>query len=149
MGWLLISIVLPLTTPLIALFFYKLLPLPVAPALLSFLAPLKDGQLCWGAISFCVSGLYDIAVPPLPTGSVPASYAGYANGGLIFLLVAASLVAAGGAVFPTPMPRLAHESVIGHYRTMFASMVLTVLAGAAYAVLHWGLLMGMQIGAIS
>jgi hypothetical protein len=52
MGWLLISIILPLVAPICALLFLRPLPLPpeLAP-LRNLVVPIKDGQLCWVAIA--------------------------------------------------------------------------------------------------
>lgn len=144
MGWFIVSIFIPLIAPLIALVPFKWLPMPQSAQLnLDFMIPFKDGQLCWGALGFCASALYEIAEPGGQGAIVPIPFVGWANGGLIVVLLAASILAAGGAVFPTHMPQPQGVRWRKHFSTFIASLCVTVLAAGAYTVVHYGLLMNL------
>ncbi|MBB3118756.1 hypothetical protein [Pseudoduganella violacea] len=138
MGWILISVVLPLTAPLIALLFLRplALPEPLRPSL-SLMVPLKDGQLCWGAISFCASSLYELGVRNWERTGITTSGHGYLIACLIVLLVVSSLLAAGGAIFPTSNKRPAGVEWHAHYRCFLVSLALTFWAALAYILVHY------------
>lgn len=140
MGWFLVSIVLPLVAPLGAMWVFRRLPLPVPAVQKSLLAPIKDGQLCWGAIAFCALALYEIAVPGADGALVSETVRGYANAGFILLMFPSAFIAAGGAIFPisivVPVPKPWYR----HYQAMATSLVLTIVAGGGYTVVHYGLL---------
>lgn len=141
MGWLLISIILPLRAPICALLFLRPLPLPsdMRP-LLNVLAPIKDDQLCWVAIGFSASAMYEMAVTSLCGTSVLQVFGGYVTGGLVGVIAGGSVVAAGGAIFSTTLVRPAGVSWTRHYSCLLGSLVLTACAAALYAVVHFDLL---------
>ncbi len=138
MGWILISVVLPLTAPLIALLFLRplALPEPLRPSL-SLMVPLKDGQLCWGAISFCASSLYELGVRNWERTGITISGHGYLIACLIVLLVVSSLLAAGGAIFPTSNTRPPGVRWHAHYKCFLVSLALTFCAALAYILVHY------------
>ena len=144
MGWFLITIALPLLAPVVLMLCLKALPLPVAPAQMSLLTPVKDGQLCWGAIGFCASALYEISVPGELGILVDQRYAGYLTAGFIIMLVISSLFAACGAIFSIPLGCPAGMPWYKYYKALAVSLAMTGLSGAAYAVVHYGLLMPAQ-----
>lgn len=77
MGWFLINVVLPLLAPLLVLLLLKPLPVPHETAKkLSLLIPVKDGQLCWIAISLAASALYDMGVGGTQSQPIPAGVFG-------------------------------------------------------------------------
>lgn len=136
MGWFIVSIMLPLVAPLVALAVLKTLPLPVR---FTFIGTYKDGQLCWIALGFCASALYEIAVPgtggsPLPTGTIA-----WINGALVGVLALAAMTAAGGAVFSTPPRRTPGVKWFIHYKCLLASLIMTLVAAACYALVHLNL----------
>ncbi|WP_269633428.1 hypothetical protein [Pelomonas sp. BJYL3] len=138
MGWFLVTVVVPLLAPLVLLGLFCFLPLPPnVAAQLRLLTPIKDGQLCWGAMGFCVSALYEIAEPGASARPLAHDLAGWANGGLIFLLLLSALLAAGGSVFPTVVNVPAGVRWPQHFATLLASVILTALAAAAYALVHF------------
>ncbi|WP_256080202.1 hypothetical protein [Massilia sp. YIM B04103] len=138
MGWILISIILPLTAPLIALSFLRPLAVPesLRPSL-SLMVPLKDGQLCWGAISFCAASLYELGIQSWVKAGTGISLQGYLIACLIVLLVVSSLLAAGGAIFPTSNTRPAGIKWHQHYRCFLVSLALTFCASLAYILVHY------------
>jgi len=137
MGWFIVSIVLPFIAPLVALAVFKTLPLPVPTSLI---VPFKDGQLCWGALGCCASALYEIVTPPENQPFVIAGATGWITGALIATLAVSALIATGGAVFFTPLPRPPQVKWWRHFRCLLASVVLTLLATSFYAVVHFDLL---------
>lgn len=150
MGWFVVSICLPLLAPLFGLFILSRLPLPQsARSRLNYLVPFKDGQLCWIAIGFCASALYEVAVLAPYRRAVPEAAAGWINGWLIVLLVTASLIAAGGSIFPTRLHRPSHTSWFEHFSCFTSSLFLTVAAAASYALIHYRWLYALPIFAIS
>ena len=138
MGWFLVTVLIPLVAPLVLLLVFWLLPLPQSVAAqLKLLMPIKDGQLCWGAMGFCVSALYEIAQPGASGRPLPGDVVGWANSGFIILLLLSALLAAGGSVFSTPVTVPSGAVWWRHFATMLASVVLTALAASAYTVVHF------------
>jgi hypothetical protein len=108
---------------------FRLLPLP-GGAPISLLNAFKDGQLCWVAIGFCASAQYELA-QRRPT-------ADDWTGGLISaLLVLSSLIAAGGAMFPTANAGVLGFAWIKHYRCFVASLVVWAAASTVYSAVHY------------
>jgi hypothetical protein len=137
MGWLMINVLLPLLAPLLVLAILKALPIPPANRLaLNLLIPIKDGQLCWAAISLSASALYEIGAGKsvLSTTSI-----GYLHGAAVFLIATSSIVAAGGAIFPTSLVRPRGISPICHYSTLVFSVFLAVWAALVRVVVQFGL----------
>ena len=137
MGWFIVSIVLPLIAPLIASAVFKAVPLPVP---ISLMSPFKDGQLCWGALGFCASALYEMAIPQDHGILVSESVKSWISGGITTLLVLAALFAAAGATFGTTLPRPPGVSWHRHFACFDYSVAVTTFAALAYAVVHYGLL---------
>jgi hypothetical protein len=133
-GWFFINIVLPIIAPVLSIILLRALPVPPPAGGLSMLVPIKDGQLCWGAIAFCASGLYDIG----SDGTIVSSnYNGWINVGVIILLVPSSLFAAVGAAFSTDINVPPGTKWHSHFSMLAASLVLTPLAGTAYTVVRY------------
>lgn len=137
MGWFIVSILLPLVAPLMAAAVCKAVPLPVTVELM---APFKDGQLCWGALGFCASALYEMDVPGEHGPIISQAIKSWMSGGVIALLVIAALLAAVGATFVTPLPKPAGVKWYKHFYCFLCSVVITTSAACAYAVIHYGLL---------
>ena len=138
MGWFLITVVLPLVAPVLLIMPFWALPLPPANAALAkLISPVKDGQLCWGAIGFCVSALYEMAEPGKGGHPIDGAYAGYVQAGFVILLLAASLIAAGGSIFPTHLGAPTGIGWYRYYKALTASLGLTLLAGGAYTMVHF------------
>jgi hypothetical protein len=132
MGWFVVNVLAPFGLPVVGMLILKLLPLPatVAPNT-RLLATVKDGQACWGVVAMGASTLYDSwGVPDL----------GWLVGVQVLSMLAAMLLAAGGAAFSTP---LLTESAGGkaawcaHYKTFVASVVLSVSAAFVYTFVHF------------
>jgi hypothetical protein len=139
MGWFFVTVMVPLLAPFLLVPIFWILPIsPHLKVDAKLVALAKDGQLCWVAMGFCVSGLYDLAELVInrstPYGS---SSAGALFIGLIIVLVISAILAAGGAVFPTslqvPVGAVWHR----HYLNLIASTLFTTLAAAGYTVIHF------------
>jgi hypothetical protein len=139
-GWFLVSILLPLLAPIGAMWFFQRLRLPVPPAQKSLLVPIKDGQLCWVAVAFCALAMYEIAVPGPEGAQVSEGVRGYADFGFIAIMIPSALMAAGGAIFPIEIISPLTEPWYKYYEALATSLVLTILSGGAYTVVHYGLL---------
>lgn len=132
-----INILLPVIVSILGIVLLRALPVPPPAGGSSMLVPIKDGQLCWGAIAFCASGLYDIG----SDGTILSSnYNRRINAGFIILLVPSSLFAAVGAAFSTDITVPSRTKWHSHFSMLAASLVLTPLAGTAYTVLRYFLL---------
>lgn len=138
MGWLIVTILVPLLAPNIALYFLSLVPLEEGVAeKIRWTAPLKDGQLCWLAIGFSSAALYEMGVAGEGKLGLINGFGGYFQGGFILLLFASGLLASAGAAFPKPPPATLGTSPFRHYTAMSVSFVLTGLSATAYAVVHF------------
>jgi hypothetical protein len=141
MGWFLVTILLPLIAPLIGSAIYRIFPIPNKPLFLdSVISTIKDGQLCWAALAFCCSALYEIDVPPEGgTAIIAAANAGKARFTVTLLLIIAGMIAAGGAAFPTDLACPQGEKWAKHYEVMVASFGITGLSAIGYALIHYGI----------
>jgi hypothetical protein len=140
MVWFFVTVLVPLLAPFLLVPLFWILPISShlkEDARLVALA--KDGQLCWVAMGFCVSGLYDIAVRAIDHTPYSASSAATLFIGLVIVLVISAILAAGGAVFPTSLQVPAGVSWHRHYLNLIASSSFTILAAAGYTVVHFGL----------
>lgn len=133
MGWFFVNLFVPIFAPILAMLFLKCLNLP---ALTSVLSLVKDGQLGWAALGFCVSAKYEIATQGL---ILSQSATNALDGGFVILISASALMAAVGTVFPVgPFP--GGMPWYQHYKTLASSIVVTVFASGAYTVVHYWLL---------
>jgi len=137
MGWFFITILLPLVAPLLALLVFKLFP-QVGPVPL--IAPFKDGQLCWGALGFSASGLYEIFSPGGNGLASTNASTGWLAGMLIAALVISAMIAAGGSVFPKSTTAPPGVATAKHFACFFVSVVVTVSAAISYLAVHYKLL---------
>lgn len=129
MGWFAITILLPCLAPLLASLTFKLLTLPDGVEA-SPMKAFRDGQLCWAAIGFCASALYELA-------QAPSDHIGWLQGGLTLVMVLSSLIATGGAIFPAHRSGAAAVNWIWRYRCLMASLVLCMAAGVLYTIVHF------------
>jgi hypothetical protein len=128
MGWFAVTILLPCLAPLLASLTFKLLTLPDGVEARPMNA-FRDGQLCWAAIGFCASALYEL-------GQAESEEAGWIHGGLTLVTVLSSLIAAGGAIFPV-RSRSTTANWIWRYRCLMASVILCMAAGVLYTIVHF------------
>lgn len=138
MGWFVVTILVPVLAPMLLLPLYRLLPIPAkSKANAALVCLLKDGQLCWAALGFCASALFEVADAVGKPYALTPTVANWTNGGLIVILVISALFASAGAVFPTPRTVPAGRPAVRHFSTMIASVVLTAIAASAYTVVHF------------
>jgi len=137
-GWFLVTVALPVLAPMISLICMKAFPLAIPSAQLGLVNMIKDGQLCWAAIGFCTSALYEIAAPCPPGAGVAANVQGYLHGILTFILVLASLFAACGAVLPHTVGYALGVRRHGRYKVLMMSIGITLLSAGLYSLIHLG-----------
>ena len=136
MGWFLINVVLPLVAPLLVLVVLKPLPLPDEHRRkLNLLIAVKDGQLCWSAIGLAASALYEIG----GKRQVNDAMAGYLQAAAVAVIAAASVIAAGGAMYPTALIQPKNTSWLRHYSTFVVSIFLAAWAASVCLLVHFGL----------
>jgi hypothetical protein len=135
-GWFLVNILAPVLLPVLGTLPFLLLahrlPVPGAKALL--MSTVKDGQLCWAVIAMSVSTIYELWQAQ---GMVPQG--GAALAGSIIVMLPASVVAAGGAVFSTPLlaaPAGTAKAWASHYRMFVGSAIMVALVAFDYAYVH-------------
>ena len=138
MGWILVTVALPVLAPMISLICMKAFPLAIPSAQLALLNLVKDGQLCWAAIGFCTSALYEMASPCAPGASVDASFQGYLSGFMTFMLVLASLFAACGAILPHTAGYALGVPWHRRYRVLAVSLAITAMSAGCYSLIHLG-----------
>ena len=140
-GWVLVNIVAPVTLPLVGLFALRLLPLPDRHEGLAFMSTVKDGQLCWAAIAMGVSTIYELWTATESHRATPA-WGGFVLAGIIVTMLPAMLLAAGGAVFSTPLIGAdvgGGAAWIKHYRVFVGSLAMTTFTAALYTSLHFAI----------
>jgi hypothetical protein len=107
----------------------------------------KDGQLCWSAVAMGAASLYETLtlLKAQPSSGVLA-YLGL----IIGLMLISTVLAAGGAVFSTPLwalpagtPVLSGgaklRALCGHYKVFLGSFLICAATAFAYTVLHFGI----------
>lgn len=134
MLWTLVTILLPLVLPVLAMLCLKLFPGFSVTA--DWLTPIKDGQLCWGAIGMAFSGMYEMLFPT-QEHVIDGNIRGVVVIGFSLVLLFSSLIAAVGAVAPTPVGVPAGKAWYKHYLSLAASLVLTTVAAVGYTVVHF------------
>jgi hypothetical protein len=134
MLWVLVTIVLPLTLPVLAMLFLE----PFAPfsGTAKWILPIKDGQLCWGAIAMAFSGMYEVLFPS-QSATVDAMFRSAVVISLALVVFCSVLFAAVGAVAPTCGPAPAGRPWHTHYVTLIRSAVTTTVAAAIYTAVHF------------
>src|ERR1700678_1855991 len=97
MVWFFVTVMVPLLAPFLLVPIFWILPISAHLKVDAKLVALaKDGQLCWVAMGFCVSGLYDLAEFVINVGSpYDSSSAGALFIGLIIVLRFSPVLAAG------------------------------------------------------
>lgn len=134
MLWIVVTILLPLALPVLAMLCLKLFPGFSVTA--NWLTPIKDGQLCWGAIGMAFSGMYEM-IYPAQDASFGKDTLGAGIIGFALVLLFSSLIAAVGAVAPTATGVPAGKAWYKHYPSLAASLVMTTVAAVGYTVVHF------------
>ena len=140
-GWLLVNIVAPFLLPVFGMLPLKLLPLTgIAPeGSLRLMTTVKDGQLCWAAVGMSAAAIYEIwgahatmRATPWWTGALLAI--------VLILMAPATMIAAGGSVFTTPLLAEAHPAGwrgwVRHYKVFVSSAVFSLTTALCYILLH-------------
>lgn len=141
-GWFLVSVVLPLTLPVLGVLPLQLLPLPVDIARIRLMATVKDAQLCWAVVAMGATAIYELWRAITAHHPVPP-WSGIALGAILLAMAAGMVLAAGGAVFSTPLraePAGGVGAWVGHYRVFAFSLLLSAVMAFAYAALHASLI---------
>lgn len=135
MGWVIVSLFLPILTPFLFYWVLKGFAIPMAPTVIQMT---KDGQLGWVGAGFACSTLYEIFEPgPGKEMSMDAA-AGYAIGAAIALLCASSVIAAVGTMLPVAYPKPPGVVWVKHFQILIKSVGLTALSAVLYGLVHSG-----------
>jgi|GEM_PF-1020832 hypothetical protein len=140
-GWFLVNILGPLLLPVFGIRPLRLLPLRAQPASLKMMTTVKDGQLCWAVIAMGASTIYELWQALVAHKEIP-TWAGLALAAVILEMLPATILAAGGAVFSTPLldsPEAGLRDWVAHYRVFVGSAALTLIAATVYTNLHFSL----------
>ena len=85
---------------------FMLMPLRKSDASkVTLMATVKDGQLCWGAVSFSAAAMYELHSETALMPGIARALSGWVTGGLVLILGMAAMAAAGGAIFTTELRR--------------------------------------------
>ena len=140
-GWFLVNVLAPILLPVVGVLPFLLLPLQPAPESARLIAPVKDGQLCWAVIAMGAATVYELWVAREGHHEMPW-WSGFALAGDIFIMLPAMVMAAGGAVFSTPLKSTKGDGLIAwlrHYRMFVASALMTIIAAVVFTTLHFSL----------
>lgn len=136
MGWIIVSLLLPILTPFLFYWVLKGFAFAGAPQIIQLV---KDGQLGWLGSGFACSTLYEIFEPGAGKTISMDAGAGYAIGGAILFLSASSAIAAVGTMLPVAFPKPPGVGWMKHYEVLIKSVVLTVLSALLYGLVHYGI----------
>lgn len=134
MGWIIISLLLPIFTPFLFYWVLKGFAFPTATTVIQMI---KDGQLGWVGAGFSCSTLYEIFEPGAGKTMSMEAGAGYAIGAAIVFLCASSAIAAVGTMLPVAYPKPAGISSFNHYQILLKSIGLTIASGVLYGLVHY------------
>lgn len=136
LGWVIISLLLPIFTPFLCYWALKGFAFPSAPKVIQMI---KDGQLGWVGAGFSCSTLYEIFEPGIGKAMSMEAGAGYAIGAAIVFLTASSLIAAVGTMLPVVYPRPVGNAWRRHYQIAIKSIGLTTASALLYGLVHYGI----------
>lgn len=129
--WFWVTIVLPIFLPSIGAFLLKQLPIPGNPPGLHMMSTVKDGQLGWAVVVMGASSAYE-ASSELKGPMI----------GAIVLMATGMLIAAGGAVFTTPLRSANAQATVSwrsHYSVFVWSAYMTIAAALLFTFIHYGI----------
>lgn len=137
MGWFVVSVLTPVFMPVVLIVAVKIFP---AAQNLKLMDTLKDGQLCWFALTLSCSTFYDL----LQNDASPRRIAlcGPAMAGTAFIGGVCGLYAVVAALQPTPLLVAAAGSPntvrvwLGHYIVFVASAVLSAIVALLSLWIH-------------
>ena len=136
MGWIIISLLLPIFTPFLFYWVLKGFAFPSAPKVIQMI---KDGQLGWVGAGFACSTLYEIFEPGTDKAMSMEAGAGYAIGAAIVFLCASSVIAAVGTMLPVAYPKPANVIWGKHYQIIIKSVGLTAASALLYGLVLYGI----------
>jgi len=136
LGWVIISLLLPIFTPFLFYWALKGFAFPSAPKVIQMI---KDGQLGWVGAGFACSTLYEIFEPGAGKAISMEDGAGYAIGAAIAFLCASSAIAAVGTMLPVAYPKPAGIAWMKHFEIMIKSVGLTAASALLYGLVHYGM----------
>lgn len=137
--WFWVTIVVPLILPALGVLLLKAIPIPGNPPGLELMSTVKDGQLGWAVVVMGASAAYELMEGV--QGNHGMQFAVPELFGIIITMIAGMMLAAGGAVFTTPLrdptapDRLSWHN---HYKVFLVSCPMTLVAAFLYAAIHYG-----------
>lgn len=136
MGWIIISLLLPIFAPFLFYWALKGFAFPSAPKVIQMI---KDGQLGWVGAGFACSTLYEIFEPGAGKAISMEDGAGHAIGAAIAFLCASSAIAAVGTMLPVAYPKPAGIVWWKHFEILIKSVGLTAASALLYGLVHYGM----------
>jgi hypothetical protein len=138
-GWFLVTIMAPLITPVIGLLILRVLAINgVSADDAKVMSTVKNGQLGWTAIAMGSSALYELW-GMLAAGN-PAAWEGWALAGLVVMMAAAMLIAAGGSLAKVELRTTTGEGITAwtmHYRIFALTAVMAAITAFLYTYIHF------------
>jgi hypothetical protein len=139
-SWFWVTIVVPLVLPACGVLLLKAIPIPGNPPGRELMSTVKDGQLGWAVVIMGASAVYELMEGVHKNSG--AAYTTPAVLGIVGTMMAGMMLAAGGAVFPTPLrDPLAQDRLpwYTHYNMFIISCPMTALAAFLFAAVHYGI----------
>jgi hypothetical protein len=131
--WLALNLAAPILLPVLAILFVKATPIGARQ---SIMGSMKDGQLCWYAITLSFAMCYDLI-----ENTKCKWWAPYAMLGALLVCFFSGLFVAAAGLQPTPaLPDGAGLGAwLWHYRVFFISVGFCGVAAYAAAAIHFAL----------
>jgi hypothetical protein len=136
--WFWVTIVAPLLFPAFGALLLKAIPIPGNPPGRELMSTVKDGQLGWAVVVMGASAVYELIEGMRGNPATP--FAAPEGLGIIITMMGGMMLAAGGAVFTTPLRDAAAPDKLPwhtHYQMFIISCPMTLLAAFLYAAIHY------------
>jgi hypothetical protein len=138
MGWLIVNVLLPAFLPPVLLVLAKTTPVGKRMEPMEIV---KDGQLCWFALTLSCATFYDLVQNDQSNERL--SWGGYAMFGVVAIGLVCGVYAVVAALESTPLiakpqagDRNRARAWMGHYKVFVTSIVLSVFASVVSFVIH-------------
>jgi hypothetical protein len=131
LGWFLVNVIAPIVVPIGGLLLVAAFPLTQAQrAKLSPMTTIKDGQLCWISVTYCILALYELH-DFLRREDRYFEWAGWVETFAYIMILLGMFIAAGGAVTSDTVDAGEPDSDL-----MIGSIIVTLASAFLFVNIH-------------